>query len=122
NGSSSSSAVAPDDGRLKKLRRGGGIGVFAPRIDRHRISFSRASGARSSIVKSIASDWADPNDEGRLRSVSETVGSPWRHGRTVPRFGVPVTALYIDVAAASYWLIGGRPRISSIVRSTPDVV
>ena len=36
--------------------------------------------------------------------------------------GVGWKALYIGVAAASYWLIGGRPRISSIVRSTPDVV
>jgi hypothetical protein len=30
--------------------------------------------------------------------------------------------LYIGVAAASYWLIGGSPRINSIVRNTPDVV
>ena len=68
-----------ENGRLKKLRRGGGTGAFAPRMDRHRISFSSASGARSSIVKSIASDCADPNDEGRFRSVSETVGSTWRN-------------------------------------------
>src|SRR5438093_5873255 len=36
-------------------------------------------------------------------------------------FGVPVNALYSGAAAASYWLIGVRPRISSIVRSTDDV-
>ena len=36
--------------------------------------------------------------------------------------GVVENALYIGVADASYWLIGGSPRISSMVRSTPDVV
>jgi len=30
-------------------------------------------------------------------------------------------ALYIGVADASYWLIGGSARISSIVRSIADV-
>ena len=38
------------------------------------------------------------------------------------RLGDVVNALYIGVAAASYWLIGGSPRINSIVRNTPDVV
>ena len=65
------------------------------------------------------SDWIDPNEVGVLCSSSGTRASTWRKG---VRFGVPTNALYIGVAAASYWLIGGRPRISSMVRSTPDVV
>ena len=36
--------------------------------------------------------------------------------------GVAWNAPYIGVAAASYWLMGGKPRISSIVRSIPEVV
>ena len=48
-------------------------------------------------------------------SSSETRGSTRRNAS---KFGVPVKAACIGVAAASYVLIGGRPRMSSIVRRT----
>src|SRR5258708_6025876 len=104
---------------MKIERRAGGAGDFGPRIDRQMISLSSASGARSSIEKSIASDCAEPNAVGRLRS---SVGTRAASRVKTPMLGVPTNALYIGVAPASYWLIGGRPRMSSIVRSTPDVV
>jgi hypothetical protein len=37
-------------------------------------------------------------------------------------FGVPAKLRYMGVAPASYWVIGGSPRISSIVRIMLAVV
>ena len=82
------------------------------------MSFNSTSGARSSTEKSIASDAAAPNEAGRFFS---SVGTRGVRRWYVAMFGVPVNALYSGAAAASYWLIGVRPRISSIVRSTDDV-
>ena len=73
----------------------------------------------SASLKFMRSDAAAPGDAQSFFSSSGT-----RAGRCVygASDGVGPKALYIGVAAASYWLIGGRPRINSIVRSTPDVV
>src|SRR6476646_6471782 len=100
-------------------RRGGGAFAPAPLIERQMISFSSASGARSSTEKSIAIDCAAPNAVGGLRS---SVGTRAPSRKNGGRVGTPLNALYSGVAAASYWLIGGRPRINSMVRSTPEVV
>src|SRR5438093_11694419 len=116
--SSSSASAAPDAGRTRTLRRGGGIGELAPLIERQMMSFNSTSGARSSTEKSIASDAAAPNEAGRFFS---SVGTRGVRRWYVAMFGVPVNALYSGAAAASYWLIGVSPRISSIVRSTDDV-
>src|SRR5436305_14375906 len=104
---------------MNRDRRGGGAFDAPPLTERQMISFSSASGARSSTEKSIASDCCEPNAVGRLRS---SVGTRAGSRENASRFGTPLKALYIGVAAASYWLIGGRPRISSMVRSTPEVV
>src|SRR6187549_1868802 len=103
---------------MKPARTGGGIGESAPRTDFQTISFSSNSGVRSASTKFIASDAPAPQALAALRSSRGT-----RAGSAV--YGVAAVvwnALYIGVAAASYWLIGRRPRISSIVRSMPDVV
>src|SRR5713226_9429245 len=104
---------------MNPVRRGGGITEPRPRTASQIIWFSSRSGARSGALKFMRSDAAAP---GEFQSFFVSSGT--RDGRTVygASDGVVVNALYIGVAAASYWLIGGRPRTSSIVRSTPEVV
>ena len=104
---------------MKPARTGGGIGESAPRTDFHRISFSSYSGVMSASVKFMASDASAPQALAAFFSSSGTRAGSAVYGVAT---GVVWNALYIGVAAASYWLIGGRPRISSIVRSMPDVV
>src|ERR1051325_1005199 len=104
---------------MMTLRRGGGIGDPTPFVARQRISLRRISSVRSASEKSIRDDSAAPKLLGRLFSSSDTVSGIRRY---CDMLTVLSNAAYIGVAAASYWLIGGKPRISSIVRSTPAVV
>src|SRR5258707_5626436 len=106
-------------GRTKAARTGGGIVACAPRTALHTISLSSRSGARSGSEKSMAMDAAAPGADASFRSARRT-----RAGRCVygVRAGEAWKERYIGAAAASYWLMGGRPRMSSIVRSIPDVV
>src|SRR5260221_1724682 len=67
----------------------------------------------------MRSDAVAPGDAQSFFASSGTRAGAKVYGASV---GVVENALYIGVAAASYWLIGGSPRTSSIVRSTPDVV
>ena len=67
----------------------------------------------------MRSDAAAPGEFQSFLASSGTRAGRWTKGASV---GVVENALYIGVAPASYWLIGGSPRINSIVRNTPDVV
>ena len=81
----------------------------------HRILFIRAIGILSGVEKSICAEALESGAFGPFFAVSDTPGGSRLNGR---RFGVDEKAADMGVAAASNWLIGGTPRISSIVRST----
>src|SRR5207247_6610702 len=85
-----------------------------PLIAFQMISLNSMSGAASASSKFISIERCAPGAFGGLTSVRET-----RAGRAEydARSGSLVNALNIGVAAASYWLMGGIPRISSMVRS-----
>src|SRR5262249_45162064 len=100
-------------------RMGGGIRDPAPRTDFQITSLSSYSGARSASSRFIAAEAAAPHASGPFFSVSDT--RALRDSNTA-EFGTGWNAPYIGVAAASYWLIGGKPRMSSMVRSIPEVV
>src|SRR6266508_329875 len=113
--SSSSSSMA----RTKALRTGAGIRESAPRTDFQMISLNSTSGAASSLLKSSCAERCEPGAFSGFFSARSTRASRCLNG---VRSALFVKELYIGVAAASYWLIGGNPRISSIVRSIPEVV
>ena len=103
---------------MNPVRRGGGIGDPAPRTDCQIISFNSSSGALSASSRFMRADATAPGADQSFFSSSEI-----RAGCFVKEVtsGVASNAWYIGVAAASYWLIGGRPRINSIVRRTAVV-
>ena len=74
---------------------------------------------RSASEKSRRSERVARSLRGGFFSVSETRGiSAWNGVRS----GVDVKAVYMGTAAASKWVIGFRPRISSMVRSMDTVL
>ena len=91
----------------------------APRTDFQRISLSSRSGARSASTRFMRSEAWAPGASSRFLARMST-----RAGRTAYGVGsgFAAKAPKSGVAAASYWLMGGRPRSSSIVRRTPEVV
>ena len=105
-------------GRTKAARTGAGISDDAPRTDFQTTSFSSRSGARSGLARFMRSEACAPGASSAFVSVRETRGSRARYGAGSAD---AAKAANSGVAAASYWLIGGRPRISSIVRSTDAV-
>src|SRR5262249_21149418 len=74
--------------------------------------------AASSLSKRRLSDRRDDLVRAGLRSVSDQVAGAHAYGLGS---GAPTKHAHIGRAAASNWLIGGRPRISSIVRSMLQV-
>src|SRR5262245_44626652 len=113
--SSSSSSMA----RANALRTGAGICELAPRTDFQMISLNSMSGAASSLLKSSCADLCEPGAFCGFFSARSTRASRCLYGARSALF---MKELYIGVAPASYWLIGGSPRISSIVRNIPEVV
>ena len=106
-------------GRTKAARTGAGISDDAPRTDFQTISFSSRSGARSGTLEVHAQ-----RRLGARRVLGVRLGRATRAPRargTARGRPIGAKAANSGVAAASYWLIGGRPRISSIVRSTDAV-
>jgi hypothetical protein len=75
-------------------------------------------GWASGREKSHRSDAEAKGAFGPLVAVSETWGRRVVYGR---RLGVLENATDIGVAAASNWLIGPTPRMSSMVRSMDEV-
>src|SRR5262249_12791191 len=100
------------------LRFGGGIGESFPFTDCQITSLSGSSGVRSASEKSHVREIAAPAVLGGVFSSS---GTPRTMRRDGGRVGGARDGVLNENPAASYWLIGGSPRISSIVRSTPDV-
>src|SRR4051794_21202166 len=103
--------------RTKKLRTGAGGSV--PRIARQRISFNSSSSARSASERSILAERAAAAVVCGFRSSSGHCGSTDTHGAGC---GVLSKAAHIGSAAASKCVMGRRPRISSMVRSTEVVL
>src|ERR1043165_4952910 len=101
-------------GNTNAARTGGGIGESAPRTDRQITSLKIRSSMASSFEKSHVSASFAPHAVLRFTAFISTSGTTCLY---VPTFGLAANALYIGVAAASNWLIGRNPRISSIVRS-----
>src|SRR5262249_37044468 len=101
-------------GNTNAARTGGGIGDFGPFTDRQMTSLKRRSSARSSCVRSNDSDNFAPQASDLFFSLRSTSGTACLY---VAKSGVAWKAWYIGRAAASNWLIGLSPRISSIVRS-----
>src|SRR5437868_5164157 len=95
-------------------RTGGGIGLFAPFTDFQMISLKIRSSAWSSFSRLSFSEIAAPKAVEAFTSLRFTFGTTCLYG---VRSGFAVNELYIGRAAASNWLIGLRPRISSIVRN-----
>src|SRR6516225_5927178 len=91
----------------------GGNGASTPLTLRQRISFSSKSSTRSYSLKSILLERPTPYDVFVFFSSRFTWAFSQRYG---DRSALSVKELDIGRAAASYWLNGGRPRISSIVR------
>src|SRR5262245_60286389 len=106
-------------GRTKALRTGAGIREFAPRTDIQMTSLNSMSGSVSSLLKSQEADCCAPGAFSGFLSVRSYFAGRCLNG---VRSALFEKLLNIGVAAASYWLIGGIPRISSIVRSIPEVV
>ena len=94
------------------------MGTFAPRTDRQMISLSVCSSAASASRKSIFADSAAPQLSGAFRSLMSTWAATWTNG---VRSALAWNESYIGRAAASNWVIGFRPKISSIVRNMLDV-
>src|SRR5215468_6508531 len=113
---------SPSMARTNALRTGAGIRESAPRTDFHMISLNSTSGAASSLLKSSCAERCEPGAFSGFFSARSTRAPECLNGvRSAPLVTL-VKELNIGVAAASYWLIGGNPRISSIVRSIPEVV
>src|SRR5687767_15844862 len=68
---SSSSSFSPW-AKTKAARRGGGMGLSAPRIERQMTSFSSRSSAASSLAKSILLERSAPQAVFGLRSFKST--------------------------------------------------
>src|SRR5436190_10791174 len=71
-GPQSSSSSLPLWAKTNAARRGGGMGMSAPRMERQRISFRSRSSAASSFAKFILSESAEPHAVFLLRSVRST--------------------------------------------------
>src|SRR5262245_32252997 len=98
---------------------GNGISESDPLTLFQMISFSANIGVLSTSEKSIFWDSFAPYARLAFFTLRSTCGFRcWNGLRSVC---VP-NDLYIGVAAASYWLMGGRPSSSSIVRSIELVV
>src|SRR4051794_37533155 len=100
-------------------RTGGGIGEWAPRTAFQMISLNTRSSARSSISRVNRFEASAPQADARFFADRSVFGMRWEYG---VRSAVAVNAADIGRAAASNWLIGSRPRISSIVRSIDEVL
>jgi hypothetical protein len=83
------------------------------------ISLRASMGARSYSSRFISSDSLAPQARGGVERVE--IDARLFVGVGVRSAVVPM-ALYMGVAAASYWLMGGRPRRSSMERSMEVVV
>src|SRR5207302_1640338 len=97
----------------------GGMGDAAPFTERQMISLNSCSGMRSASAKSMRRDASAPHAFLSFFSSSRMRAATCVNGVST---GVAWNDPYIGDAAASYWLIGGSPKISSIVRSTEHVV
>jgi hypothetical protein len=95
-----------------------GIRLWSPLTLFHTASFARRIGWVSGFEKSQLADWLARGAFAPLVAQSETPGIKAVYGR---RLGDAEKAADIGVAAASYWVIGPTPRISSIVRSIDTV-
>src|SRR3989339_1352532 len=100
--------------RTKAARTGAGIGLPAPRTERHITSLSSRSSAASSLAKFILSDSSPPHAVLTLRALRSTFAGRALYGRAS---ALAWKQLYIGAAAASNWDMGCSPRISSIVLS-----
>src|ERR1700760_3897833 len=100
------------------LRLGAGIIASSPFTDFQITSFKARSGAASSFLKLKLSDCLLLLFTATLRLLISTLAGMALKGN---RSGVAVKHSYMGNAAASYWLMGGKPNISSMVRNTPDV-
>src|SRR5204863_525133 len=92
----------------------GGIGLWAPRIERQMTSLSRRSSAASSLAKFILAEMSEPHAVRKLRCFRSTFAGNALYGL---KFGAVVNELCIGVASASNCDIGRKPRINSIVRN-----
>src|SRR4051812_28326053 len=100
------------------LRTGAGMG--APGLkSSHRISLSASGSARSTSEKSSLADASAPLPLAGLRAIRSIVTGTSSYGR---RSASAVKVLIIGVAAASYCVIGGSFKISSMVRRYDAVV
>ena len=86
-----------------------------PRTLFHRISFMSRIGIWSGREKSIVADASASGAVAVFVAVSDACGVTTSYGVGL---GVVVNAFAIELAAASNWVIGGTPRIVSIVRRT----
>lgn len=98
---------------------GSGISLLAPRTLFQIISFKASIGATSYSSRFIAIDSFAPHASAVFFASKSIRAFSCENG--VKSAFVPIAA-YIGVAAASYWLIGGNPSNSSIVRNSDDVV
>src|SRR5579885_1609070 len=98
---------------------GGGMGESAPFTLFQRISFRANMGARSTSSRSIARLSLAPQESRVFFSWTSSRGATAVYP---PRSGAVRKLAYIGGAAASYWVMGGRPSSSSMVRSMEDVV
>ena len=101
-------------GTKNPARTGAGIGLFAPFTERQITSLNSKSSAASSFSKSNVADIAAPHASRLFFSFRSTAGLTCLYA---VRSGFAKNEAYIGRAAASNWLIGFSPRISSIVRS-----
>src|SRR5262249_927083 len=125
-GDGSSAVCSPDlrpprpMGRFATARLpAGGGGASGPLIARHRISFSSKSSILSYSLQSIFADRSAPYDFGVFFAF-RSMRARWC--RYPDRSGLSVKLSNIGRAAASYWDSGGKPRISSIVRTMLTVL
>src|SRR5579862_3917444 len=102
----------------KAARLAAGIMARPPFIAFQSTSLNWSSGTRSSAVKSKAADFFASSPEPVFISSRLTDSGRCLKGVVS---GDAVKERHRGVAAASYWLIGGSPRISSIVRRSEEV-
>src|SRR3954464_11323709 len=81
-------------------------------------SLNRMSSSWSSFARFAFSDQSAPQAPATLTAFRSAFGTSWAYG---VKSGFDVNAAYMGRAARSNWLIGLRPRISSIVCSRLDV-
>src|SRR6185312_5728900 len=98
---------------------GAGITLFSPFTDCHITSFNSRSGTASGLEKlKVAESFAAAVVASFLALISTFAGFTL-YG-VISGWGVK--QLHIGVAATSYWLMGGSPKISSTVRSMAAVL